>query len=132
MSILDKALQMQREQESFTGGGARVNAEQSKAKGANKKKQFIDTLGDDDEFETTSSAYSLNSKEELDAKGRDKIFASKSSAAAKDFPNRSSKKSAKANLSRATTPASSSAWQLITAPEPNCSMPSAKWPPRSS
>ena len=80
MSILDKALQMQREQESFTGGGARVNAEQSKAKGANKKKQFIDTLGDDDEFETTSSAYSLNSKEELEAKGRDKIFASKSHA----------------------------------------------------
>ena len=39
MSILDKALQMQREQESFTGGGSKLNAEQSKAKGANKKKQ---------------------------------------------------------------------------------------------
>jgi hypothetical protein len=78
MSILDKALAMQREQESFIGGGAKVNAEQSKVKGANKKRQYIDTNEDDDEFESVSSAYSATSERDLDSKGRDKIFASKS------------------------------------------------------
>ncbi len=77
MSILDKALAMQREQESFIGGGAKVNAEQSKTKGANKKRQYIDTSVDDDEFESVSSAYSV-SEEEFKTKGREQIFSSKS------------------------------------------------------
>lgn len=77
MSILDKALQMQREQESFMGGGAKVNAEQSKTKGANKKRQFIDTSVDDDEFECVSTAYSTT-EESLKTKNRDQIFSSKS------------------------------------------------------
>ncbi len=78
MSILDKAMAMQREQEKFVGGQDKVNAEQSRAKGTNKKKQFLETSNDDDEFEVASDAYSANTKEELDAKGRDKIFSSKS------------------------------------------------------
>jgi hypothetical protein len=78
MSILDKAMAMQREQEKFVGGQDRVNAEQSRAKGSNKKKQFLETSNDDDEFEVSSSAYSVSSEQELNAKGRDKIFSSKS------------------------------------------------------
>ena len=79
MSILDKAMTMQREQEKYVGGQDRVNAEQSRAKGSNKKKQFLDTINDDDEFELASSVYSVSSEQELNAKGRDKIFSSKSS-----------------------------------------------------
>jgi hypothetical protein len=78
MSILDKAMAMQREQEKYVGGQDRVNAEQSRAKGSNKKKQFLDTINDDDEFEVASSAYSVSSEQELNSKGRDKIFSSKS------------------------------------------------------
>jgi hypothetical protein len=78
MSILDKAMAMQREQEKYIGGQDKVNAEQSRAKGSNKKKQFLDTINDDDEFEVASSAYSASSEQELNAKGRDKIFSSKS------------------------------------------------------
>jgi hypothetical protein len=78
MSILDKAMAMQREQEKYIGGQDRVNAEQSRAKGSNKKKQFLDTLNDDDEFEVANSAYSASSEQELNSKGRDKIFSSKS------------------------------------------------------
>ncbi len=78
MSILDKAMAMQREQEKYIGGQDRVNAEQSRAKGSNKKKQFLDTLNDDDEFEVATSVYSVSSEQELNAKGRDKIFSSKS------------------------------------------------------
>jgi len=69
---------MQREQEKYIGGQDRVNAEQSRAKGINKKKQFLDTLNDDDEFEVASSVYAVSSEQELNAKGRDKIFSSKS------------------------------------------------------
>jgi hypothetical protein len=78
MSILDKAMAMQREQEKYVGGQDRVNAEQSRAKGSNKKKQFLDTLNDDDEFEVANSVYAVSSEQELNAKGRDKIFSSKS------------------------------------------------------
>lgn len=78
MSILDKAMAMQREQEKYIGGQDKVNAEQSRAKGINKKKQFLDTLNDDDEFEVATDVYSISSEQELNAKGRDKIFSSKS------------------------------------------------------
>ncbi len=78
MSILDKAMAMQREQEKYIGGQDKVNAEQSRAKGNNKKKQFLDTLNDDDEFEVASDVYAVSSEQELNAKGRDKIFSSKS------------------------------------------------------
>ena len=78
MSILDKAMAMQSEQEKYIGGQDKVNAEQSRAKGSNKKKQFLDTVNDDDEFEVANSAYSASSEQELNAKGRDKIFSSKS------------------------------------------------------
>lgn len=78
MSILDKAMAMQREQEKYIGGQDKVNAEQSRAKGNNKKKQFLDTLNDDDEFEVASDCYSISSEKELNDKGRDKIFSSKS------------------------------------------------------
>ncbi len=78
MSILDKAMAMQREQEKYIGGQDRVNAEQSRSKGSNKKKQFLDTLNDDDEFEVASDVYSVSSEQELNSKGRDKIFSSKS------------------------------------------------------
>uniref|UniRef100_A0A6C0DKY0 Uncharacterized protein n=1 Tax=viral metagenome TaxID=1070528 RepID=A0A6C0DKY0_9ZZZZ len=78
MSILDKAMAMQREQEKYIGGQDRVNAEQSRAKGSNKKKQFLETVNDDDEFEVANSAYSASSEQELNSKGRDKIFSSKS------------------------------------------------------
>lgn len=78
MSILDKAMAMQREQEKFVGGQDKVNAEQSRAKGINKKKQYLDTLNDDDEFEVATDCYSVSTEQELNAKGRDKIFSSKS------------------------------------------------------
>ncbi len=78
MSILDKAMAMQREQEKYIGGQDKVNAEQSRAKGNNKKKQFLDTLNDDDEFEVASDCYAISSEKELNDKGRDKIFSSKS------------------------------------------------------
>ena len=39
-SILERAMAMQREQENFISDKAKVNAEQSRAKGANKKKLF--------------------------------------------------------------------------------------------
>ena len=49
MSILERAMAMQREQENFISDKAKVNAEQSRSKGANKKKLFMDHSGDDDE-----------------------------------------------------------------------------------
>ena len=59
MSILERAMAMQREQENFAADKAKVNAEQSRAKGANKKKLFMDHSADDDEFEVAGNAYTM-------------------------------------------------------------------------
>jgi len=76
MSILDRALQMQREQEAFISDKAKVNAEQSRAKGANKKK-FMDHSADDDEFEVAGNAYTMT-EEKIKTAKREDMFSSKS------------------------------------------------------
>ncbi len=76
-SILDRALQMQREQEFFISDKAKVNAEQSRAKGANKKKLFMEHSADDDEFETVSNVYSMT-EEKIKTIKREDAFSSKS------------------------------------------------------
>jgi len=76
-SIYDKAMALQREQESFADKKAKVNAEQSRAKGADKKKLFMDHSADDDEFEVANSAYTMTD-EEIKKVDREKMFSSKS------------------------------------------------------
>ena len=77
MSILDRALQMQREQENFASDKAKLNAEQSRAKGENKKKLFMDHSADDDEFEVAGNAYTMTDETIKNVK-RENMFSSKS------------------------------------------------------
>jgi excinuclease UvrABC nuclease subunit len=77
MSILDRAMAMQREQEAFTSDKAKINAEQSRAKGANKKKLFMDHSADDDEFEVAGNAYTMTEEKLKNIKKED-MFSSKS------------------------------------------------------
>ena len=77
MSILDRALKMQREQENFASDKAKLNAEQSRAKGANKKKLFMDHSADDDEFEVAGNAYTMTEEKLKNIKKED-MFSSKS------------------------------------------------------
>ena len=76
-SINDKAMAQQREQESFIDSKAKVNAEQSRSKGANKKKLFMDHNEDDDEFEVANSAYTMTD-ESIKKVNRENVFSSKS------------------------------------------------------
>jgi hypothetical protein len=76
-SILERAMAMQREQENFISDKAKVNAEQSRAKGANKKKLFMEHSGDDDEFETVGNVYSMT-EEKIKTVKREDMFSSKS------------------------------------------------------
>ena len=76
-SIYDKAMALQREQESFADSKAKVNAEQSRAKGSNKKKLFMDHSADDDEFEVANSAY-IMTEESIKKVDRENVFSSKS------------------------------------------------------
>lgn len=76
-SILERAQQLAREQENFTSDKAKVNAEQSRAKGANKKKLYMDHSADDDEFEVASNAYTMT-EEKLRTAKREEMFSSKS------------------------------------------------------
>jgi hypothetical protein len=77
MSILERAMAMQREQENFAADKAKVNAEQSRAKGANKKKLFMDHSTDDDEFEVASNVYNMTD-ETIKKVKREDMFSSKS------------------------------------------------------
>ena len=77
MSILERAMAMQREQENFISDKAKVNAEQSRSKGANKKKLFMDHSGDDDEFEVASNVYTMTEEKLKNIKKED-MFSSKS------------------------------------------------------
>ena len=77
MSILERAQQLAREQESFISDKAKVNAEQSRAKGANKKKLFMDHSADDDEFELANNVYTMTD-EKLKTIKREDMFSSKS------------------------------------------------------
>ena len=77
MSILERAMAMQREQENFAADKAKVNAEQSRSKGANKKKLFMDHSADDDEFEVASNVYTMTEEKLKNIKKED-MFSSKS------------------------------------------------------
>ena len=77
MSILERAMAMQREQESFISDKAKLNAEQSRAKGANKKKLFMDHSADDDEYEVANEVLSMT-EEKLKTIKREDMFSSKS------------------------------------------------------
>jgi len=77
MSILERAQKLAREQESFISDKAKVNAEQSRAKGANKKKLFMDHSADDDEFEVASNVYTMT-EETIKKVKREDMFSSKS------------------------------------------------------
>ena len=77
MSILERAQQLAREQESFISGKAKVNAEQSRSAGANKKKLFMDHSADDDEFEVANNAYTMT-EETIKTAKREDMFSSKS------------------------------------------------------
>ena len=77
MSILERAQQLAREQENFAADKAKVNAEQSRAKGANKKKLFMDHSADDDEFEIAGNAYTMT-EEKIKTAKREDMFSSKS------------------------------------------------------
>jgi hypothetical protein len=77
MSILERAQQLAREQESFVSDKAKINAEQSRAKGANKKKLFMEHSADDDEFEVAGNAYTMT-EEKIKTAKREEMFSSKS------------------------------------------------------
>ena len=77
MSILERAQQLAREQESFVSDKSKVNAEQSRAKGSNKKKLFMDHSADDDEFESAGNAYNMT-EESIKVSKRENMFSSKS------------------------------------------------------
>ena len=77
MSLLEKALSMQREQEKFAEKEAKLNAERSRVKGTDKKRKYLEQDNDDDEFEVADNVYNMT-EEKLQKTKREEMFSSKS------------------------------------------------------
>lgn len=76
-SIIERAQALAREQEKFVSERAKVNAEQSRVKGNDKKKVYMEQSLDDDEFESYGGAYKMTEENIKNVK-REEMFSSKS------------------------------------------------------
>lgn len=76
-SIIERAQALAREQEKFVSERAKVNAEQSRVKGTDKKKLYMDQSVDDDEFESYGGAYKMT-EDNIKSVKREDMFSSKS------------------------------------------------------